>query len=361
MKRKNVYPGRHLELGGFSIMHPKSSPMVGYWRLVCSNFRVVEDDDDVDDGPSNLDKLWNPLRTIAEEAPSLFSKPPDTSSCRYSTYICCYTPDCTDVNVIRLAAEFIRGRVNYPYVLKYLDTSSLVASERNHLFQHTPEGELYEKLEYGLKLVVATGTLAGSNVLDEFAGLDISTRSKSPDNSHESNEDSESKTLIPSKVFDKDYIFMPSTEEGKAKMWEKKGGKWMVFSPAGFSLDEHDAAWKALVPLCEKGILVGLKASTNVLNKANSQKVRGGFKRTSTAIYCYTADSNNMEDVLQAAVAIREVYNNNYMLFYKLNTQCKGDSFISSYMHTVSGGLYVRDDIKRYELILPKTKCGGES
>lgn len=164
--------------------------------------------------------------------------------------------------------------------------------------------------------------------------------------------------LLPSEVVNEDYLYMPSTEEGKENMRSVKGGKWMIFSP-GSSLVRHDATWMALLSLYRKGILVGLKASTNVINKANDCHV-GSFKRTDPVIHCYTVDSEDKDDVLRSVVAIRSVVDNDYLLFYKSNSASldgeyhhEGKRLVTKYLHTVEGGLYERDHLKRFTLVVP--------
>lgn len=136
-------------------------------------------------------------------------------------------------------------------------------------------------------------------------------------------------------------------------MNSKIGGKWLVYT--GFSLEKQDSIWNSLLPLCNEGILSGLKSSTAIISEA--QKYMDG-----EAILCYTANANDIDNVKKAGDEIRKTLKmydevSKYLSFYKTNVSSRTGRYsrhgyfgVTSYMHTVKGTFYSRDRHERWIL-----------
>ncbi|KAF8764105.1 hypothetical protein HNY73_022222 [Argiope bruennichi] len=151
-------------------------------------------------------------------------------------------------------------------------------------------------------------------------------------------------TRLPSEITDKEYIYMPPiSEEIDDDEDMNIRGKWMIF-PHG-DLQKLDRFWLALIPLYKNGTLTRLKCSTAMGTDLG-------------VINCYTADSENLADVRNAADAIRECVDYDTLMYYKTNeasarglyARC-GSQNISKYMHTVNGCLYKKDRFERWKLV----------
>lgn len=134
----------------------------------------------------------------------------------------------------------------------------------------------------------------------------------------------------------------------------------MLCSP-GYDMARHDHLFLAMVSLYREGIFVGLKSETAMTNKQRQARV-DAFIRDGLMILCYTADSEDRNDILRAAQAIRSAIENEYIIYYKTNSasidgqyQHEGKKHVTKYMYTVGGGFYERDDLNRFKLVVPST------
>ncbi|KAG8199986.1 hypothetical protein JTE90_006228 [Oedothorax gibbosus] len=148
--------------------------------------------------------------------------------------------------------------------------------------------------------------------------------------------------ILPSQVTDHPYIYLQD-DDFQVDESMQDGGKWMLFINRDFQKLDH--YWTCLKTLFNEGTLVGLKAST-------------ASNPDSGVINCYTGDSGNWVEVKKAAVAIRDVIDYPFIMYYKTNEASaqgqyreKGYKLISRYMFTIKGGFYEKDKYGRWEWI----------
>ncbi|GFU44804.1 uncharacterized protein NPIL_276391 [Nephila pilipes] len=169
---------------------------------------------------------------------------------------------------------------------------------------------------------------------------DEDSSSKEVDNTLTTNGDK----VLPSRVTDRKYIFMPSSDEDIDGDEEgSKMGKWMLF-PRGdlLTLDEF---WLSLLPLYYNGTLIRIKCSTAMGNESG-------------VVNCYTADCENKLDVKKAADAIRDCIDYRYTMYYKTNQasahgqyRSSGSTHISKYMHSVKKAMFEMDHARRWKIM----------
>ncbi|KAG8181556.1 hypothetical protein JTE90_017307 [Oedothorax gibbosus] len=299
------------------------------WRIIC--------------GRTEADALKYKLFLQLSDDPCPFQNPPyiSTKNSLPSAIISCNIIDSRNETKIRESAEFIRKRIDYPFAMFCAEYDRSTRKRKNS-FLHTPHGELYRYNDEEFELAYSNQSevTVERRVLESKASLWPGK--------------------LPSYVTDQDYIYLPSTEEGIAKMRDERAGKWMLYTSRS-DMARHDGRFLAMVTLFQKGIFVGLKAATAMPNKGQEfQKFGNGFgSRDGVLILCYTANSEDKEDLLKAVQAVRGTIEYDYIIYYKTNSasiegkfQHEGKRSVNKYMHTVGGGFYEKDEFNRFKLVV---------
>ncbi|CAL1276571.1 unnamed protein product [Larinioides sclopetarius] len=268
----------------------------GNWTLRC------DDQEKNFDGLTKSDITWAAVKELHEKEAEILTLRPNKYSNRNGfTCINCYTPDYRDEEFILKVANLLREHVYFPYIMYYHSSTNNYGS----FYMHTPNGEFYKK-----------------------------ERSLTPDD----------EMMLPSEVTHKEYIYMPATAEDIDDEEDMNtSGKWMLF-PNG-DLQKLDQYWLALIPLYKNGTLTRLKCSTAMGSSPG-------------VINCYTVDSKDIEDVKNAADAIRECIDYDTVMYYKTNEASAlglyiqfGNKNISKYMHTIKKCLYEKDKFERWKMV----------